>query len=120
MPTWEISRDFTFDAAHRLPHHDGKCKSLHGHTYHVRITVESPRIRETGSMCGMVVDYGVIKAAWKAIEGSLDHRNLNDLFSNPTAEHLAAWLFDQLSPALHGLSAITVWETPTSSCTYRP
>ena len=31
-----VSKEFTFDAAHHLFHYEGKCKSLHGHTYHLK------------------------------------------------------------------------------------
>ena len=34
-----VSKEFTFDAAHHLFHYEGKCKSLHGHTYHLQIAV---------------------------------------------------------------------------------
>ena len=33
LPMWTITKEFTFDASHRLPHHGGKCRNLHGHTY---------------------------------------------------------------------------------------
>jgi len=28
-----VSKEFTFDSAHHLHCYEGKCKSLHGHTY---------------------------------------------------------------------------------------
>ena len=31
-----VSKEFTFDAAHHLFNYEGKCKSLHGHTYHLQ------------------------------------------------------------------------------------
>jgi len=31
-----ISKEFTFDAAHRLMKYKGKCENLHGHTYKLR------------------------------------------------------------------------------------
>ena len=34
-----VSKEFTFDAAHHLFNYEGKCKSLHGHTYHLQIAV---------------------------------------------------------------------------------
>ena len=39
-----IYKEFSFEAAHRLPNvPDGhKCARLHGHSFHVRVTVEVP------------------------------------------------------------------------------
>ena len=34
-----VSKEFTFDAAHHLFDYEGKCKALHGHTYHLQIAV---------------------------------------------------------------------------------
>lgn len=65
----------TFDASHQIPTHKGKCKNLHGHTYHVFAEIagtikEDP---EKGDF-GMVVDFGVLKDVYKArIHGQVDH-----------------------------------------------
>ena len=70
-----IAKTFTFDAAHRLQNHDGKCRNLHGHTYSVRISLEgSPKV--DGPQAGMVLDYGTLSAWWKSIEPSFDHRTI--------------------------------------------
>jgi 6-pyruvoyltetrahydropterin/6-carboxytetrahydropterin synthase len=51
----------------------------------------------------------------------LDHRCLNDLpgLENPTAEILAAWLFDRLCPALPQIVEVTVCETPRTAAIHR-
>lgn len=71
----QISKDFgTFDAAHQLPLHDGKCANLHGHTYRVEATFSG--LIETGAnpQQGMVVDFGVVKDIYKRrVETRLDH-----------------------------------------------
>ncbi|MBP6085949.1 6-carboxytetrahydropterin synthase [Patescibacteria group bacterium] len=36
----KISKSFSFDAAHRLTTHNGKCRNLHGHRYSVIVTIE--------------------------------------------------------------------------------
>lgn len=102
-----IWRDFTFDAAHWLPlvPEDHKCRRMHGHTYRVRIHVMAPKRDD-----GMVMDFAEIGAAWRPLHERLDHRCLNDVIENPTAENLAQWIFDQLPFA----SNVEVWETPTS------
>lgn len=78
--------------AHRLPHHDGKCRHLHGHTYVVRVYVRGPvqEIRETNPHSGMVVDFGVLKSFLQMIESRLDHQMANETLDHyPTAERMA-------------------------------
>ena len=78
-----VSKEFTFDAAHHLFHYEGKCKSLHGHTYHLQIAV-SGFLDERG----MTYDFGDIKAIYKNyLEPHLDHRYLNETlpYMNTTA-----------------------------------
>lgn len=117
--TAEIFREFTFEAAHRLPRlqAEHKCTRLHGHSYRVVVTVAGPLHPELG----WVMDFGEIKDAWKPLDQELDHYYLNDIpgLDNPTSENLATWIWDRLKPTLTGLTAVTVRETCTSGCTYR-
>lgn len=119
MTTTEIFREFTFEAAHRLPNlpPDHKCTRLHGHSYLVIVHVEGP-IDET---LGWVMDFGDIKAAMKPVIGRLDHYYLNDIpgLENPTSENLAAWIWREVEPQLPEVAMVTVRETCTSGCTYR-
>jgi len=115
----EIFREFTFEAAHRLPHvpHGHKCARLHGHSYRVTVHVEGPVEPDTG----WVMDFGDLKTAFEPVRKQLDHYYLNEIegLDNPTSEILAAWIWDRLTAGLPGLSAVTVRETCTSGCTYR-
>jgi 6-pyruvoyltetrahydropterin/6-carboxytetrahydropterin synthase len=115
----EIWKEFTFEAAHRLPNvPDGhKCARLHGHSFHVAVHVEGP-LREPE---GWVMDFGDLKAAWAPLDAMLDHRYLNEIegLENPTSEVLARWIWGRLAPSLPGLSRIVVRETCTSGCVYR-
>lgn len=115
----EIFREFTFEAAHRLPRvpEGHKCARLHGHSYTVTVLVEAPVDPEAG----WVMDFGDIKQAFKPIDAQLDHYYLNDIegLENPTSENLARWIWDRMTAELPALSAITVRETCTSGCTYR-
>lgn len=117
--TAEIFREFTFEAAHRLPNvHDGhKCARLHGHSYRVEVHVSGP----VGSETGWVQDFGDLKAAFKPLEEQLDHHYLNDVdgLENPTSEVLAKWLWDRLVGDLPNLCEVRVRETCTSGCIYR-
>lgn len=116
-PTMEIFREFTFEAAHRLPNvPDGhKCARLHGHSYRVEVHVSGPLLEPEG----WVLDFGDLKRSVAPLIDQLDHYYLNDIdgLDNPTSENLAAWIWDRLD--LAGLSHITVRETCTSGCIYR-
>ncbi|MFJ8940020.1 6-carboxytetrahydropterin synthase QueD [Streptomyces sp. NPDC102365] len=115
----EIFREFTFEAAHRLPKvpEGHKCARLHGHSYKVIVHVEAPVDPEAG----WVMDFGDVKRAFKPLEAQLDHYYLNEIegLGNPTSEVLARWIWERLQPTLPALSALTVRETCTSGCTYR-
>jgi 6-pyruvoyltetrahydropterin/6-carboxytetrahydropterin synthase len=116
----ELSKEFTFEAAHRLPNlpAEHKCSRLHGHSYKVIVEVSGPLQEEFG----WVMDFGDIKVAWRDLDDALDHRYLNEIpgLENPTSEVLAVWIWDRLKGNLSGLlSAVIVRETCTSSCTYR-
>jgi 6-pyruvoyltetrahydropterin/6-carboxytetrahydropterin synthase len=115
----EIFKEFTFEAAHRLPNvPDGhKCARLHGHSYRVIVNVTGPVGEETG----WVMDFGDLKDAFCPLAQQLDHYYLNEVpgLENPTSENLARWIWDRLKPSLTDLSAITIRETCTSGCTFR-
>lgn len=115
-PRARLFREFTFEAAHMLPEVPmlHKCRRLHGHSYAVEVHVEGP-VEEPS---GMVMDFAVIKEAWKPLHEQLDHYFLNDVpgLENPTSENLARWIWDRL--ALQGLVAVVVRETCTSGCVY--
>ena len=102
----------TFSAAHKLPHYDGACHDLHGHTWKAVFIIEGP-VREDGMVC----DFKVIK---KLLDEHLpDHRFLNDVLPNPTAENLAQFIFNQVSAALAPqglkLKSAEIWESENAA-----
>ena len=121
---FEISVEYAFSAGHALRGYKGKCENVHGHNYKVGVTVAGDQLNSIG----LLMDFVDLRAAIKALVERLDHRFLNDLppFDrlNPSAENLAKYFCDELQPQLrpHGLrvEALTVWETDTTSATYRP
>ncbi|MDR1684244.1 MAG: 6-carboxytetrahydropterin synthase [Elusimicrobiota bacterium] len=96
-----------FAAAHKLPNYKGDCAALHGHTWQVVFEVQG----EVGAS-GMVCDFKELKPLLDALLP--DHKFLNDLLPNPTAENLCQYLFDKAAGALkeRGLKLLTleVWE----------
>lgn len=122
MEEWLIYKEFRFEAAHRLPHHDGKCSRLHGHSWVGRVYVKGNQLIEEGSKQGMIMDYGDIKTYLKPLlDNFLDHYYLNETtgLENPTSEAIAKWVFERLEEAgLPGLYAVEIQETCTSGTRY--
>jgi 6-pyruvoyltetrahydropterin/6-carboxytetrahydropterin synthase len=66
----EVTISHNFETAHRLPHLEGKCKSLHGHSWWCEVTVSAPRL----SAGGVLVEFGLLKAGIRSwIDTHLDH-----------------------------------------------
>lgn len=114
----EIFKEFTFEAAHRLPNVPAghKCGRLHGHSFRVELRVAG-KVEPTS---GWVMDFDTIKKAFQPTYDSLDHHFLNELegLSNPTCENLARWIWDRVRPVLPGLVRVVVRETCTAGCAY--
>ena len=91
-----------FDSAHWLPDYDGACGNLHGHTWKVAVIIEGEPNDK-----GMVVDFREVKQ----IINVLDHRCLNDIIPNPTAENIALWLLDRIPQCVQ----IQLWEGTKTS-----
>jgi 6-pyruvoyltetrahydropterin/6-carboxytetrahydropterin synthase len=114
----EIFKEFTFEAAHRLPNvrPGHKCARLHGHSFRVEVHVRG----DVDAESGWVLDFADIKDAFEPLFEQLDHNYLNEIegLSNPTSEMLARWIWNHLQPALPSLGKIVVRETCTSGCVY--
>ena len=106
-----VTKAFTFEAAHRLPWHPGRCRELHGHHYRFEVTVEGPVGPD-----GVVVDFDDLATRLgERVVARYDHRYLNDLLDNPTAELLAAEIWKDLEAEGLSLARLRLWETPDSS-----
>ncbi len=100
-----LCRIFFFDAAHFIPHYKGKCENLHGHTYRLEVVIEGGVKKD-----GMVIDFAKMKEIVESqVIDKLDHQSLNDLFENPTAEHVIEWIAQQLKGTLP-LYSLRLWE----------
>lgn len=119
-----VTKTFTFDAAHHLHMYEGKCINLHGHTYHLEITI-SGFVNEIG----ISVDFGTIKLIYEqVIKDKLDHRYLNETLPpmNTTAENMIVWIWEQIDQHLESaglkqtgcrIEKLKLYETPTSYAT---
>ncbi|HDL4683623.1 TPA: 6-carboxytetrahydropterin synthase QueD [Mannheimia haemolytica] len=137
---FKIAKEFSFDMAHMLDGHDGKCQNLHGHTYKLQVEVAGELFQEEAKR-GMVMDYSDLKAVVKQhILEPMDHAFIYDLQSEresqvaqllidlnskvygiptrTTAEEMAKYMFEKLEKVGLPVSLIRLWETPTSYCEY--
>ncbi|MEZ4741491.1 MAG: 6-carboxytetrahydropterin synthase [Bdellovibrionota bacterium] len=143
-PILSITKQISFEAGHRLPNHNSKCKNLHGHHYVVEFTITG-NIQSTAGASdqGMIVDFSdvkliaddVIKKPWDHAFFVFKHdRVLVDFLNSldghktvitehpPTAEHLAEVAYSKLSHAIRKfytdrrvvLGCLRLYETPTS------
>jgi len=125
---WTVCKEFRFEAAHKLSEaFTQECVNcIHGHSYKVEVYV-------AGSLnaYGVVMDFGLIKAAVKCIIDEWDHalilhEDVDLLFPreleqdnakvvwlpcNPTAENMAAIIYDRVKKRIPTLKKIRVWET---------
>jgi len=131
----EVSKEFRFEAAHRLRRlPDGhKCANLHGHSYVFRVVCQG----EPDSERSFVIDYAEISEAVTPIVDKLDHTVIvdendeqlihhmhhmgNDITKIPgqtSAEVLAKTLYEWIGERLDCLGRIELDETCKASVTY--
>jgi 6-pyruvoyltetrahydropterin/6-carboxytetrahydropterin synthase len=137
---FEITKEIEFDAGHRVPLHESKCRNPHGHRYRIVAHVEGELITE-GPESGMVRDFSIIKELLTTVvhdrfdhgfivaESDANMRTALDADVTwkvivvpffPTAENLAKAIYEDLqAEGLSGLRQIDVWETPTSCAKYQ-
>jgi 6-pyruvoyltetrahydropterin/6-carboxytetrahydropterin synthase len=134
-----VTKKFIFDMAHALYGYDGPCKNIHGHTYHLHVTILGVAISEANHpKNGMVIDFTDLKDLVKkeitdhfdhalVLNGDSPHKNIEVLHQQfdkiilvpfqPTCENLIVEIKDRLVPHLSGaqqLISLKLEETPTS------
>jgi 6-pyruvoyltetrahydropterin/6-carboxytetrahydropterin synthase len=142
-----VSKTVTFDAAHRITLHKGKCKNLHGHTYKMEVILEGGLVAEDGaSDLGMVVDFGEVNKILKEkIVEVYDHStmiwkedkllypiskklaeeegmNIQIMDFPSTAENMAVYFYYTIASALPkgvSLYEVKIWETPNAFASYK-
>jgi 6-pyruvoyltetrahydropterin/6-carboxytetrahydropterin synthase len=109
-----IGKEFTFDSAHNLINYNGRCANLHGHTYKLHV-ISSDKVKKNG----LVLDFGEIKdIVNKKVISVLDHKYLNEIIKQPSAENISIWIWKQLEKDLP-LFEIKLWESPTNFVSYQ-
>lgn len=62
MAKVRVTKIFRFEMAHALWGYDGLCRSVHGHSYILKITVSGTPIEDPNNIkLGMVMDFGDLK-----------------------------------------------------------
>jgi 6-pyruvoyltetrahydropterin/6-carboxytetrahydropterin synthase len=122
---FEVTIEQTFAAGHALRNYHGKCENVHGHNYRCQVTLEGAELDQTG----LLMDFVALKKALQSVIDRLDHQWLNDFppfdVLNPSAENIAKYIYDEVNKGIGGqadvsLGSVKLWETDTSSATYRP
>jgi len=122
---FEVTIEQTFAAGHALRNYHGKCENVHGHNYRCQVTLEGAELDHTG----LLMDFVALKKTLQLVIDRLDHQWLNDFppfdVLNPSAENIAKYIYDEVNKGIGGqadvrLGSVKLWETDTSSATYRP
>lgn len=134
MAAYTVIKTITFCYGHRILHHAGPCRHLHGHNARVDISLTTDRLDETGLVC----DFREMKLTMKGwIDEHLDHRMIlqdvdpavptlrawgEPLYimpAPPSAENLARLLYEQAHHLGLPVGEIRVWESDTACAIYR-
>ena len=103
-----LTKEFRFETGHALPGYDGLCRNVHGHSYHLSVTLIGEPITDPSHVkFGMVIDFSDLKKIVKEeIEDPFDHATV----LNVNSEHKT--LADTMEA--HGHKVIRVPYQPTS------
>lgn len=77
-------------------------------------------MHKDGPARGMVEDFDALESlVISEVVEPLDHRTLNEIIDNPTAEEIALWMWRRLEPKLESLDELVLWETPDTCAVLR-
>jgi 6-pyruvoyltetrahydropterin/6-carboxytetrahydropterin synthase len=120
-PVYRTFVETTFSAAHQLRGYEGLCGELHGHTWTVRVEVETARLNNIG----MTIDFKDLKKKVDSVVGSFDHRCLNQIKpfekKNATAENIARYIYREVGKSLPDgvkIFQVIVWESANYGVKY--
>lgn len=134
-----LRTEHSFDSAHFLKGYKGKCRNIHGHRWRIIIEIANDSLIENGPKKGMLVDFGDIKSAIKALCDELDHclifekdslkeetidalnaekLRLFEVEFVPTAENFAKYFFEKMKEYNYPIHKVQVYETPNNCAVY--
>ena len=123
---FELKTSASFDSAHFLSGYQGKCSNLHGHRWKIEVTVGQEALQEEGNYRGMVIDFGDVKHAVKALADSYDHAMIYEegTLQRATVEALLAeeqfakCFYEKLTADGLPVRRVAVYETPENCAVY--
>ena len=136
---YSLKTSASFDSAHFLAGYNGKCANIHGHRWLVEVTVKSAYLISDGEKRGMIIDFGDLKKAVRALADSFDHALIYEKDTlrlttvealesenfrliavpfRPTAENFARFFCDELRAQGLNVTSVTVYETPENCAVY--
>lgn len=108
-----LTKKFSFEMAHALGGYQGKCAHLHGHSYHLEVTVEASNLGPDGmgvdfhSLKQLVqetvvdrFDHALVLSADSTLLPDIALENLVRLPVNPTTENLLLHFANLLRPRM--------------------
>ncbi len=136
---YTLTTSASFDSAHFLHGYNGKCANIHGHRWTLQVTIAAESLQQGGEKDGMIIDFGDLKKAVRAIADDWDHALIyqeNSLKSatiaaladenfrlicvpfRPTAENMAKHFYDALTSQGLPVRNVLVYETPENCAGY--
>ena len=118
---YEVRVQARFSAAHQVRMYDGELEPIHGHDWQVEAVFRGPNL----DRIGVLVDFVQAESALRGIVSAFHHTRLNEAAlladMNPTAEHVARVIFEQLQHRLGPawpLYGVNVQEAPGCVASY--
>lgn len=118
---YKIFIETHFAASHQLHGYQGPCRTLHGHTWKVRVEVETDKVDKIG----ISFDFKELKSITESVIKRLDHHHINDIApfdkENPTAENLSRYIHEEVKknlPKHVRISQVVVWESASYAVSY--
>lgn len=98
----ETFKEFTFEAAHKLPPHSG----LHGHSFLVTVVLKG----EQDPVHGWMLNLDDLERAVGDVQRDLNEKYLNDVpgLAHPSIENIAGWIWRRVHALFPGLDRVTV------------
>jgi len=134
-----LASEQSFDSAHFLAGHEGKCKNIHGHRWRVVVKVKSKTLQTGNPYEGMIVDFAQLKEDIKTEADYFDHAllieknslkistlealkdegfRIVELDFRPTAERFAKYFYDRMVGKGYQVKSATIYETPNNYASY--
>jgi 6-pyruvoyltetrahydropterin/6-carboxytetrahydropterin synthase len=115
---WELTKSFTFEAAHALAGTTlGEAsQEIHGHSFRAEVTIRGT----IDPASGMVLDLGLLDQRIADVRKVLDHKLLNKIeaIGPPTLENLSRFIWERVQHAGRVTRVSVHRDSCHESCTY--